>query len=465
MCSISRCPSNFVKLLRSRGLVDKIFPETKFDQLASQLKSKQRVFYAGFDPTAESLHVGNLTVLMLALNAVRSGHKFVAVIGDATAQIGDPSGRLTERSVLLPEDIETNSFGISADISRIFANHTKYFCKGSESLMPEPTIIHNSTWYKGKGLIPFISQFGRELRMGDLLSRSSIKTRLESPEGLSFSEFSYQLFQAYDWYHLYQKYECMFQLGGSDQMGNITSGYFLIKKLLLDNGQVPSNEDREYLFGLLCPLLTDELGNKFGKSLGSPVWLSPLKMTPFDFYQFFMRVHDSQVGMLLKLFTFINDQEIDHIMNKFLENTSSRYAQERLAREITLLVHGGDGLASAERVTKALYHFDIRALADMSIEEVTSVFGNDLITTLPLPSMDGETPDSSNFTLLDLAMKASVFPNLSSAGQIIRAGGFYVNGEKVNDPSTVFDEQKHILKNDLTLIRVGKRRYFIVRWK
>lgn len=462
MCSVSRVPRNFYKFLRSRGLIDKVFPDTKLDQLSSQLTSKQSIFYAGFDPTADSLHVGNLTVLMLALNAVRSGHKFIALIGDATAAVGDPSGRSSERPVLNQEEIETNSLGISADINRLFANHTKYFCKGHEKNIAEPIIVHNSSWYKSQSLIPFIANFGRELRMGDLLSRSNIKNRLESHEGLSFCEFSYQVLQAYDWYHLFKTYNCMYQLGGSDQMGNIISGYFLINKL---RDQQLTQAEKEYFFGLLCPILTDECGKKFGKSLGNPVWLSPRKMTPYDFYQYFMRAEDSQMPKLLKFFTFLPDEEIDRIMKKFLKNTSSRYAQERLATEVTLLVHGLDGLTSAERVTKALYHLDMNALADMSIEEIDSVFGKDLITTLPLPSLLGEDNNEIEFTVLDLAIKASAFPNISTAGQVIRAGGFSINGVKITDPSTKLDESQHILKNDITLIRVGKRRYFIVRWK
>lgn len=463
--SSTRLSSKLYHVLRSRGLVQTVFPDAKVTRLTEQLSSKQGLFYAGFDPTADSLHVGNLTVLMLALNAVKAGHKFIGLIGDSTASIGDPSGRSSERPILSSDEIEANSFGISADINRIFANYRKYFCKTSADHYEEPIILNNSSWYKSKNVISFISDIGREMRMGDLLSRSSIKSRLESPAGLSFCEFAYQVLQAYDWYHLYTTYNCTYQLGGSDQVGNITSGYFLINKLREELHQPHDKSKKEYLFGLLCPLLTDDLGRKFGKSSGSPVWLSPVKMTPFEFYQYFIRVEDNQVGKLLKFFTFIDDQQIDHIMNRFLEKPASRYAQERLATEVTLLVHGSDGLESAQRVTKALYKFDVGALGSLSIDEVKSVFSEDLLTTLPLPGLTGEEGDQVEYSLVDLAMKVSAFPNLSTAGRIIRAGGFHVNGEKITDPTVLFDVEKHILPNDLTLLRVGKKRYFIVRWK
>ena len=236
-------------------------------------------------------------------------------------------------------------------------------------------------------------------------------------------------------------------MGGSDQLGNMTTGYQLIKRLR-----------GKQVLGLATPLLTDEMGSKYGKSSGSAVWLNRTKMSPFDLYQYFMRIHDNEVHKFLKLFTFASEEEIEQIMHKFLTKTSGRYAQERLAESVTLLVHGDDGLRMARKATAALYDNDLASIARMTPEEVNDVFGkSSLLSTLYLEA--GET------TVLDLALRANCFPNESVAGSAIRAGGFHINDRQVRAPDKLISEEEDMLPNGLTLVRVGKRRYYLIKWR
>lgn len=236
-------------------------------------------------------------------------------------------------------------------------------------------------------------------------------------------------------------------MGGSDQIGNITTGYQLIGRLA----------DKK-AFGLTTPLLTDEMGSKYGKSTGSAVWLNRDKMSPFQFYQYFVRIHDDEVHKFLKLFTFLPDEEIEQIMHKFLKKTSGRYAQERLAESVTLLVHGEDGLGMAKKATAALFANDLPSIARMTAEEMREVFDQHaLISSLYL--------DPGQTTVLDLAIRAKCFPNESEAGRVIRAGGFYINNNQVLSPDKLINEDEDILPNGLSLVRVGKRRYYLVKWR
>ena len=230
-------------------------------------------------------------------------------------------------------------------------------------------------------------------------------------------------------------------------MGNITTGYQLIGRLV----------DKQ-VYGLTTPLLTDEMGSKYGKSGGSAVWLNRNKMSPFQFYQYFVRIHDNEVHKFLKLFTFLPDEEIEQIMHKFLTKTSGRYAQERLAESVTLLVHGEEGLQMAKKTTAALYANDLPSIASMTEDEMREVFGQSaLICSLYL--------DPETTTVLDLAIRAKCFSSESEAGHAIRAGGFYINYKQVLSPDKLINEDEHILPNGLSLVRVGKKRYYLVKWR
>lgn len=272
-----RTPRNVLKYKHDRGMVQEIFPKESGHDFAAFLERQPRCVYAGFDPTAESLHVGNLLVIMSLLQCQRAGHKVIALIGGATARIGDPSGKSAERPVLPEEDVQKNISGLRENLSRIFRHHEEHFCDGVDSVQPAE-IINNDDWYRTTNIVDFLGNVGRHLRMGRMLSRQSVRSRLDSEHGMSLTEFTYQAFQAYDWLHLNDSRGCDIQIGGSDQMGNIMAGYELISRV----------RDRP-VFGLTLPLITSEEGEKLGKTAGTPVWLAEEKMTPFNFYQFFVR--------------------------------------------------------------------------------------------------------------------------------------------------------------------------------
>nr|CAH7743312.1 unnamed protein product [Callosobruchus chinensis] len=433
--SLSRFYSNRnILKLKQRGMFQDIFPDSAANVVTDLLSSSPQSVYGGFDPTADSLHVGNLLVLVNLLHWQRGGHQPIALIGGATAKIGDPSGRNMEREKMEKYTIDENVQGLYSNIKHIFENHEKYIWK----------IVNNDEWYSQIKAVDLIGGIGRHLRMGTLLSRTSVQSRLQSPAGMSYTEFSYQLFQAYDWLHLYQTHKCIFQVGGNDQMGNIMSGHELISKVC----------DKP-VYGLTVPLITSEMGDKFGKSAGNAVWLSPKKTSPFIFYQFWMRQPDSEVEKLLKLFTFDSLGAISDLMRRHTEKPELRIPQRRLAEQVTLLVHGEDGLRNAKQASEALYEGSVEAVGKMNSDEMINLFsGATLVKMLP----------EAGQTLLDLAMKAGCFSTKSDAVRIITAGGFYINQQRANNPDEVINLNVHRLENNISLIRVGKKNYYIIKW-
>lgn len=286
--------------------------------------------YAGFDPTADSLHVGNLLILMNLLHWQRAGHQVIALVGGATGLIGDPSHRKSERLEMEAFLVEENLNLIIKSIETIFENHEKYFWKDPSSKLNPIKIVNNIDWYNDVNVIEFIRRVGKHFRLGTMLGRTSVQSRLKSDSGMSFTEFTYQIFQAYDWLHLLKTYDCHFQIGGSDQMGNIVAGHDLI-----------SRTTKKSVYGLTLPLVTAEGGKKFGKSTGNAVWLSPNRSSSFQLYQFFIRTADTDVEKFLNLFTFLSAPEINEIVEGHKKDPGKREAQKILAEEVTVLVHGG----------------------------------------------------------------------------------------------------------------------------
>lgn len=429
--------------LKERGMFQDVFPENAANNVTDLLNAAPQTVYAGFDPTANSLHVGNLLVLINLLHWQRGGHQAIALIGGATGKIGDPSGKSIEREELAKKTIDENIVGIYSNINTIFSNHERFFWKDKDKLKPV-IIVNNEDWYKKLTPIDLIGYVGRYLRMGTMLSRTSVQTRLQSPGGMSFKEFSYQLFQAYDWLHLYQNYKCCFQIGGNDQMGNIMSGHELISKI-----------HKKSVYGLTVPLVTTEMGDKFGKSAGNAVWLSSTKTSPFTLYQFWMRQPDSVIEKFLKLFTFDSLPMIQELMRQHSEKPELRLPQKRLAEQVTLLVHGEEGLEKAKIASKALYEGNISALSTINAKEVEELFhGATVCEVLP----------EAGQSILDLAMKIKCFPTIADAIRIITAGGFYINQQKATNPNEVLNLNIHKLENNISLLRVGKKNYYIVKW-
>lgn len=430
--------------LNKRGILKESFPDgAAQDRLPRLLQSGVQTVYCGFDPSADSLHVGNLLALIALLHFRSAGHNVIALLGGATAQIGDPSGKASERERLCADTAEENTHSIRESIQRIFTNHQLYFHRGSGSL-GTVTVVNNLSWYKKRGVVDFLSEAGRHLRMGTMLSRHSVQSRLKSADGMSLTEFTYQLFQAYDFHYLHQKYGCKIQLGGTDQLGNLMSGHEYIHKV--------SGED---VFGLTVPLVTSSTGDKLGKTAGNAVWLNRDKTSPFELYQFFVRQPDASVEGFLKLFTFLPLAEVEGLMAQQREDPGKRVAHKRLAAEVTKLVHGKEGLESAKRCTNALYHSSVQALDEMSDEELQELFRE-----APFHEMLLE-PGTS---VIDACRSINAIPAGPRGYQMVSDGAVWINHMRVDKPEQVLVPKLHILSNGLSLLRVGKKNFYIIRW-
>lgn len=343
------------------------------------------------------------------------------------------------------EVVNRNVKSIEAQIKNIFKNHEELIHSKSsyKEKLRDLIVVNNADWYSNFKFVDFISQYGRHFRLGQMLSRTSVQSRLEG-EGMSFTEFSYQIFQAYDWLHLLKTYNCCFQLGGSDQMGNIITGHELISRC-----------DKKEVFGLTLPLITNEEGDKFGKSAGNAVWLHSAKTSEFGFYQFFVRMSDAETEKLLKLFVFLPYNEILQAIERHKRNPEMREAQKLLARQLTLLIHGEEGLKKAQKLSDALYSGEVNALGELHPKEISQLFSG---------SSYNEMVIEPGTTIIDAAMKVKCFANDWHANRIITSGGFYINQQRVNNPQEVISQDIHILPNGVTLFRVGKKNYHIVRW-
>ncbi|KAM8801731.1 tyrosine--tRNA ligase, mitochondrial isoform 1-T1 [Rhynchonycteris naso] len=433
---------------KARGLFKEFFPEKGTKVELPELFDRSiagnfpQTIYCGFDPTADSLHVGHLLALLGLFHFQRAGHNVIALVGGATARLGDPSGRTKEREALDAERVGSNARALRQGLETLAANHQQLFASGQT--WGSFTVLDNSAWYQKQHLVDFLAAMGGYFRMGTLLSRLSVQTRLKSPEGMSLSEFFYQVLQAYDFYYLFQRYGCRVQLGGSDQLGNITSGYEFIHKM--------TGED---VFGITLPLITSTTGAKLGKSAGNAVWLSRDKTSPFELYQFFVRQPDSSVERYLKLFTLLPLPEIEHIMQLHVKEPEKRGPQKRLAAEVTKLVHGQEGLDAAKRCTQALYHSSVDALEVMSDQELKELFKEAPFSELVLD------PGTS---VLDTCRKANAIPDGPRGYRMITEGGVSINHRQVTNPESVLVIGQHILKNGLSLLKIGKRNFYIIKW-
>ncbi|XP_029400725.1 tyrosine--tRNA ligase, mitochondrial isoform X2 [Mus pahari] len=430
---------------RARGLFKEFFPEsgtkTELPELFDRRRagSAPQTVYCGFDPTGDSLHVGHLLTLLGLFHFQRAGHNVIALVGGSTALLGDPSGRSKGREALSAECVRANATALRRGLEALAANHARLFADGRP--WGSFTVLDNAAWLQKQHLVDFLATVGGHFRMGTLLSRLSVQSRLKSPEGMSLAEFFYQVLQAYDFYYLFQHYGCRVQLGGSDQLGNIVSGYEFIHKL--------TGED---VFGITVPLITSTTGAKLGKSAGNAVWLNREKTSPFELYQFFVRQQDESVERYLKLFTFLPLPEIDHIMQLHVKEPEKRVAQKRLAAEVTKLVHGQEGLDSAKRCTQALYHSSIEALEVMSDQELKELFKEASFSELVLD------PGTS---VIDTCRKANAIPDGPRGYRMITEGGVSINHrQSLNVPGHSFSPKLALL-----LTTLNKRKVLLTKYQ
>ena len=373
--------------------------------LAELLESQPTTAYAGFDPTASSLHVGHLLPLMGLARLQRFGHTPIAIVGGGTGMIGDPSGKSQERNLLSSAQIEENVAGIRVQLERFL---------DFDSRANAARIVNNADWLGTVDLLTFLRDAGKHFTVNYMLQKESVNRRLESEEGISFTEFSYLLLQSYDFLQLFDRYGCTVQIGGSDQWGNITAGIDLIRKLRARKAH-----------GLVMPLVTTASGVKFGKTEKGAIWLDPDRTSPFAFYQFWLNTDDRDTLRYLKSFTFLSKEQIDALSTALRESPEKREAQRVLAREVTSLVHGDAQIARVEHASQMLFGEDITQL---SADDVLSVFAD-----VPATEMSAAQFGPEGLNVVDLVALARLVPSKSEARRLVQSGGVYLNNRRVAD--------------------------------
>ncbi len=418
--------SELLKDLQFRGLVNQVTDEEGLTEL---LEKEKINLYAGFDPTADSLHIGHLLPILTLKRFQLNGHHPIALVGGATGLIGDPSGKKAERTLNTTDIVQDWSDRIKGQLSRFLDFDAK----------ENPAIIENNyNWIGSLDVISFLRDVGKNFGINYMLAKDSVKTRIES--GISFTEFSYMILQSYDFLKLYQNNNCKLQIGGSDQWGNITSGLELIRK----------SEENAKAYGLTIPLVTKADGTKFGKTEGGAIWLDAEKTSPYEFYQFWINTDDRDVIKYLKYFTFLSKQEIEQFEEEVKQAPEKRLAQKALAEEMTKLVHGEADLERAVIISAALFSGDIKQL---TADEILEGFKD-------VPSTKVE---EAEIGLIDLLIHAKISPSKRQAREDISNGAIYINGERVQDLEKIISTEDKI-GGQFTVIRRGKKKYFLIRY-
>ncbi len=416
--------------LEKRGFISQVTDL----EIKRYLEDNKVAVYCGFDPTAESLHVGNLVPLMGLAHFQRYGHKVLPLVGGATGMIGDPSGRSEERNLQSVEQIEKNLKAIKKQMKIVLD-----FDGENKALM-----LNNYDWTCDMSILDWLRDVGKHFTVSYMLAKDSVKTRLASENGISYTEFSYMTLQSYDFLYLYRNYNCTLQFGGSDQWGNITAGLELIRRV-----------EGEKVFGITFPLVTTSTGEKFGKSAGNAVWLDAEKTTPYQYYQYWINVSDEDVEKMLKLFTFIDVSKIEEVCKKHKEAPHLRKAQTLLAEEATKIMHGEEGLQSAKNASSALFGGDLKGLSE---KELRTIF-NDVPSTLMEKNkiMDG-------INIIDLLVMTKMQTSKGNARRLIQQGGCYINNQQTTDSDYVLD-LSDTLHSSILILRCGKKNYHLVSVK
>lgn len=424
---------NFVEELRWRGMIQDIMPGTE-----EKLLEGSTAAYVGIDPTADSLHIGHLVSVMILKHFQNCGHKPFALVGGATGMIGDPSMKSQERNLLDEETLSHNVACIKAQLSRFLD-----FDSGADNAAE---LVNNYDWMKGYSFLEFTRDIGKHITVNYMMAKDSVKKRLssESREGMSFTEFTYQLLQGYDFLWLYEHKGCTLQMGGADQWGNITTGSELIRRIL-----------GKEAYALTCPLITKADGGKFGKTEKGNIWLDPQRTSPYEFYQFWLNVSDSDAERYIKIFTMLSRETIEAAVAEHSQAPHLRILQKLLAKEITIMVHGQDEYDKAVAASEMLFgNATSEALKALDEKTFLQVFNG-------VPTFQVE---ASKFPLgiIDLlAVETSVFPSKGECRKMIQANGVSINKEKVSDINMQITED-HFVDGKYVLAQQGKRKYFII---
>ena len=413
-----------------------IYQTTDSDNLPTWLMEKPRTVYAGFDPTADSLHVGHLMALMILRRFQKAGHRPIALVGGATGMIGDPSGKSEERVLLSVDTLQANIAGMQRQLQRFL----DFDCGDNSAIL-----VNNHDWMGGFGYLEFLRDVGKHFPVNVMLTKDSVKSRLERTDsGLSYTEFSYMLLQAYDFAHLNREYGCEIQVGGSDQWGNITAGIDLARRLY-----------SVQLYGMTCSLLMRSDGTKMGKTESGALWLDAEKTSPYQFYQYWINAHDAEVETCLQFFTDLDLGEIRSIMDEHKEDAGRRRGQRRLATELTRLVHGREGLETAERATEIFFGAEISQLDDA---QLGAIFADVPSKEFPRDVLSGD-----GLGVMDAFRQAGLVKSKGEARRIISQGGGYVNNRRV-ESIDVRLTNTCLASESMIVLRTGKKKYAVLKF-
>jgi tyrosyl-tRNA synthetase len=409
---------------------------TDLDGLRQRLATgKPLTVYCGFDPTGDSLHVGHLMGQLTLARFQRAGHHVIALAGGATGMVGDPSGRSAERNLLTREQLDHNIACIKSQLSRLL---------DFTATANPARLVDNADWIAPFSFLEFLRDVGKHFTLNLMLAKDSVKSRLEGEGGISYTEFSYQLLQAYDFYHLCKTYGCELQIGGSDQWGNLTAGTDLIRKKL--GHETPA-------FGWTFPLITKSDGTKFGKTASGAVWLDATKTSPYRLYQFFVNTEDAKVCEYLRKFTFLSRAEIEPLEAAHAASPGAREAHKALAREVTTIVHGADALTGALKASEILF--------GGSLDGVTETIFNDVVGEVPTKDLEPAKLEGVGSAIVDLVVLAGLEPSKGAARKSLEAGGVYLNNTRAELARNVTSAD--LLFEKYLLLRKGKKSYAVLK--
>ncbi len=417
--------------LRWRGMIQDIMPGTE-----EQLNKEMTTGYIGFDPTADSLHIGSMVQIILLLHLQKAGHKPVALLGGATGMVGDPSGKSEERNLLSEEILNKNVTGIKAQLEKFLDFDSK---KNNAA-----ELVNNYDWFKDLSFLGFIRDVGKHITVNYMMAKDSVKKRLEGETGMSFTEFTYQLVQGYDYYWLYQNKNCRLQMGGSDQWGNIVTGTELIRRKA--GGEA---------FAFTCPLIKKADGGKFGKTESGNIWLDPTKTSPYHFYQFWLNANDTDAEDWIKVFTFLDRPTINELIEQQRKDASKRVLQKALAKEVTIFVHGIAEYNKAVETTEKLFSGQNATAESLSEDDLNNMEG---IIKVDYPS----SKVTLGIDVVSFLAETNIFPSKGEAKKMIQGGGVSINRKKVDNVQQSVDNSL-LLHDKYFLVQKGKKNYYLVK--
>jgi tyrosyl-tRNA synthetase len=425
---------NLIEALRWRGMIQDIMPGTE-----EQLLKEMTTAYIGFDPTADSLHIGSLVPILLLAHLQKAGHKPVALVGGATGMVGDPSGKSEERNLLSEDVLQRNVAGVKKQLEQ--------YLDFDPSKPNAAEMANNYDWFKSFSFLDFIRDVGKHITVNYMMAKDSVKKRLDGETGMSFTEFTYQLVQGYDFYYLYINKNCKLQMGGSDQWGNIVTGTELVRRKA--GGEA---------FAFTCPLITKADGSKFGKSEKGNVWLDPAKTSPYEFYQFWLNTTDADAARYIKIFTFLSQEEVSQVLEAHTENEHQRSLQKRLAEEITAFVHGKENLAKAVRATELLFSKDtMQIIASLSAEDLDAT-----LTGVPAVEVTKEYLATANVDVVTFLAETGILPSKGEAKKMVLGGGISFNKQKITDLSRKVDVSQFVNEKYL-FVQKGKTNFYLIK--